>query len=45
MRWCKKCGSVLEFGLPYWDGDKKVINLYCYHCNEKVKTFVIERKK
>jgi hypothetical protein len=44
VRFCKKCGGVLEFGLPYNREKGKVVNLWCYNCRKIVKTLKIEGK-
>lgn len=42
MRYCKQCGGVLEWGLPYTDDKgRKVVRLWCYRCGRVVETRTI----
>jgi len=36
MRWCKKCGGLLEWGLPYTEDGYLVASLYCWFCNKRI---------
>jgi hypothetical protein len=46
VRYCKNCGGILEFGLPYHTKNGiKVVNLWCYYCNKIAKTFkLVDRR-
>jgi len=39
--YCKKCGSLLEWGLPYEENGNKVVRLFCYYCDEIIAKVII----